>query len=439
MLIWCVPFINVVLSAWLATRAVRKKRLMSVYWCLATYFGLLLIRDMYVAPIVLGGGLIPVTVPAQRIAQLALFVLLCNVSFLAGELIGFPLAAKHGPTLPPLSRESATGKHLFLFYAALFVVGCVVFLPEGYSLNYHDMVNNVMPEWKGLLLFLGLPAISVATLQRRYVMASIGVTLCMGLVLTSYVRMFVLISAVPMLLILLFGNSASRRGSGRYATSKKPGVAAACLLLAVLGGYVTSLREGSLELPEDGLQKGMYLVCDRVDSGISGTGNASLETLAKAILYPFYNRLLTVDYSFPIDPATYIAEITIAHPPVGVGFQHYPYLWYSDVYLAAGWFGAFQGVIWGFVMALWEGVMCGRPIISAVFLPYFTLMLYMFYRGAGAQIVHIVSREIYFQITVLLVGGLYLHLVWNNRKHRPQAVSMPRFPRSRALALNAQR
>ncbi len=216
---------------------------MSMYWVLATYFALLIIRDMFVAPIVFGHGLFPAIVPAERIAQLSLFVLLCNLAFLAGERIAFQLAAKSGPTLPPLERKSAAGRHIFFFYGALFAVGCIVYLPQGYFLTYYDYVNNVMPEWRVVLFFLGLPAISISALQKRYVLASIGVALCLGLVLTSEVRVFVLVSAVPMLLILLFG-ARSRRNSGRYTAGKKLGVAVASLFLVMLGAYVNLSRTG---------------------------------------------------------------------------------------------------------------------------------------------------------------------------------------------------
>lgn len=421
MLIWCVPLINVVLCAWLANRAIRKKRLMCIYWVLATYFGVLIIRDMFVAPIVFGQGLFPAIVPAERIAQIALFVLVCNLSFLAGELIAFQLAAKPGPTLPPLPRNSITGRHLFFFYTALFAVGCFVYLPRAYSMTYSDYVNNVNSGWGALPFILGLPAISICALQKRYVLASIGVALCLGIVLTSLVRMFVLVSAVPVLLILLFG-SRPRRNFGRHSPGSKMGIAAVCLILVMLGAYAEFLRTDSVELPEDGLQRGMYLICDRLDSGIPGTGNASLETVAKALLYPFYNRFLTVDYNFPVDPPTYIADIMVARPVVGGGFRHYPFLWYTDAYLAGRWYGAFQGVAWGFILALWEGAMAGRPVISAVFLPYFTLTLYMFFRGAGANIFHIASRELYFHVVVLLLGGLYLQWVSNHRSSVSKAV-----------------
>lgn len=274
---------------------------------------------------------------------------------------------------------------------------------------------------EGSAVFLGLPAISIAALQRRYALALIGVAICLGLVLTTQVRVFVLVSAVPVLLILLF-SSRSRRNSARYTAGKKVGVAVASLFLVMLGAYVNLSRTGSLELPEDSLMRGMYLICDRIDGGIPGTGNASLETVAKALLFPLYNRLLTVDYNFPVDPPRYTADIMMARPETGSGFRHYPFLWYTDAYLAGGWYGAFQGAVWGFIMALWEGTMAGRPVISAVFLPYFTWTLYMFFRGAGAQVFHIVSRELYLHVVILLAGGLYLQWMRTHGSYGRQAV-----------------
>ena len=67
---------------------------MSVYWLLSTYFGVLILRDMSIAPITYGKGLVPAVISAEAIAQIAWFVLLCNLSFMCGGHILFGLIAK---------------------------------------------------------------------------------------------------------------------------------------------------------------------------------------------------------------------------------------------------------------------------------------------------------------------------------------------------------
>jgi hypothetical protein len=408
---WLVPIVNVSLCAWLAGGALRKKRLISLYWLLATYFGLLLIRDMCLAPITYGPGYVQEVIQSARISQLAQFVLLCNLFFLAGERASFRLTAKRGPTLPALEKTSARSKHLFIFYAVIFGLGCIAYIPQAYSATYYDFVNNLIPGWRYVLFLAGLPAISICALQGRDALASIGCVACLVPVLTTQARVLVLPSVVTMLVIVAF-RTRSAGTPHQTSVGKKAGLTMAGLLLLVLGAYVSYLRTGSLDLPEEGLPHGMYLICGLVDGGIAGTGNASLETVGKSLLFPFYNSFLTVDYTFPTDPATYTADIMMERPVVGGGFRHYPFLWYTDVYLAGAWYGAFLGLVWGFIIGLWEGAMAGRALLSAVFLPWFTWVLYMFFRGAAAATFHFASRYLYFHVLVLVVGGLYLQFVW---------------------------
>ena len=91
------------------------------------------------------------------------------------------------------------------------------------------------------------------------------------------------------------------------------------------------------------------------------------------------------------------------------------------MYLAAGEHGAILGLVWGGVFGLFEGLMAGRPVVSALFLPSFSWTLYFFYRGAAAAVFLIVSRQMYFHLVVLLLVGGYAESVRRQRlKSRPR-------------------
>ncbi|HWQ57032.1 MAG TPA: hypothetical protein VN442_25320 [Bryobacteraceae bacterium] len=410
MSIWLVPIINAGLSLWLTIHTLRAKRLIGVFWALATYFGLLLLRDMWVAPIYYGKasgqGLVDAVVDANHISQIALSVLLCNLSFLIGQQITFRLVARPGPTLPDMDPTSTAAKFYFYFYLVLFVVGSVVYLPGALTSSYYENVNNLITPWPSLIFQLSTPVLTIAALQRRYIICLVGAVAGVSVVVATHVRELVLLAVLPTILVLLFRRSGTRKAV----------VVPFAVLFVGLGTYVEYIRSDVIELPDEFLPRGMYLISKQVDGGISGTGNTSLEITAKALVFPFYNRLLIPDYNMPADSATYTAKIMVAQPAVESGFQHYPFLWYTDVYLAAGRLGFWQGLVWGGIFGLWEGAMAGRVIVSAVYLPCFARSLYLFYRGAGAHVFHIVSRQLYFHLVVLLLGGLYLHRAFQRRK-----------------------
>ena len=213
---------------------------------------------------------------------------------------------------------------MFAFYASMFVIASLLYLPQGLRSSYYDYVNNTTTGWRLLLFQLSMPAITISALQKRYVIALIGVCAGLALVLATGVRVFVLISVVPMLLILFFGSLPTRVSLNRARSKQLVAVLGVALVVAT-GTYVNFIRTDSVEqFPEESLTLGMYHIIGLVDGGIAGTGNSTLETLAKSVAFPIYNRILIPNYEFPLDPATYIAQIRLARPSIGAGFDTIP-------------------------------------------------------------------------------------------------------------------
>jgi hypothetical protein len=410
MTLWLIPSLNAALSLWFTVRSLQAKRLITIYWVLATYFGLLLLRDMWVAPIyygaVAGEGLANATLNAAYISKIALSVFLSNLAFLTGEQLIFRLTARPGPTLPQMDRTSPAARYLLWFYLVLLVAGSVLYLPSELKSTYYESVNNVLPTWPKLIFQLSTPVLVIAALQRRYFICLAGAAAGMSVVLATHVREPVLLTVVPPVLLLIV----------KYSGKSKALVVGFAVLFLALATSLEYMRSNEFKPPEEFLPRGMYLISQLVDAGVAGTGNTSLEITAKALSFPFYNRLLTDDYNMPADSPTYVANIMMARPVVESGFRHYPFLWYTDVYLAAGRMGFCLGLVWGAIFGLWEGAMAGRVLVTAVFLPCFVRTIYLFYRGAGALVFHIVSRQLYFHLMVLLLTVLFTQ--WTQRRNR---------------------
>ena len=425
--LWFLPAVNAAFTGTLAVARLREGRLMTLYWMLATYFALVILRDMSAAPIVFGQGYVPAVVDAAQISRIATFVLFCNVTFAVGEYVAFRVTAGRAPYVSALYPGANAGRILTWFYGLLFAAGCLVYLPEAYAASYYDYVNNVINTHKKLLFTLSMPVLTLSLLRGRYALPAAGLLAALSITVATTVREPLLVSALPLMLTLLVVRIQHRSWS---VLKLRLAAVAAAALIAAFGTYIGHVRTGAVELPEQGLARGMYLVFELRDGGIKGTGYASLETVAKALAFPFYNRYLIPDYKFPRDPATYVADIMVVRPEV-TGFRHYPFLWYTDVYLSQGRPGLWQGLVWGGLLGSFEGLLAGRALASAVFLPTFTWILYIFYRGGGAAVFHSASRQIYFHLFVLMSCSVATY-VFGRRSGRADHRNFVRWRWSRA-------
>jgi hypothetical protein len=429
--LWFLPAVNAAFTGALAVVRLREGRLMTMYWILATYFALVILRDMWAAPIVFGQGYVPAVVDTVRISRIATFVLLCNVTFATGEYLAFRFTAGRAPYLTGMCPRANGGRILTWFYGLLFAAGCVLYLPEAYAASYYDYVNNVIDTNKKVLFTLSMPVLTLSLLRGRYGLPVAGLLAALSITVATTVREPLLVSALPLMLALLVVRIQHKSSS---VLKLRMAAVLAAALIAVFGTYIGYVRTGGVELPEQGLARGMYLVFELRDGGIKGTGYASLETVAKALAFPFYNRYLIADYKFPRDPATYVADIMVVRPEV-TGFRHYPFLWYTDMYLSQGRPGFWQGLVWGALLGSFEGLLAGRALASAVFLPTFTWILYIFYRGGGAAVFHSVSRQIYFHLFVLMLGSIAAHVL-DPRSGRVYSRNFVRWQWSRGAGLS---
>ena len=365
-----------------------------------------MVRDVWISPIGYAQGCVPTVLTAERLGAIAWFVFSCNLLFLIGESVVVHLVSPLPDGFPEISHDAPLSRYCYYVYAFLFGLSSSLVLPQALSMSYDDYVNTSL-GWKRTLFLVSMPLGTVAALQRRYIATTIPSLVCFCLVIITHVREFVLLAPVPTMLIALFRTTSER--VSRWTRSLIP---IAILLTAGLGSYIGYLRTETVKLPEEFLPRGMYLVIELVDGGMTPIGNRSLEALLKALAFPIYNDLFFPDVTLPSDPARYIGQVMTPEPE-GEGC-HYPFLWYTDVYLAAAGSGYLQGAIWGALFALWETAMLRWTPLLAVCLPGFCWALYMFTRGAAASAVQMVSRQFYFHIIVLGIGLLALWLQRNS-------------------------
>jgi hypothetical protein len=387
---------------------------LALYWVLASYFGIAILADMAASPFGYARGTIPALMTQAAIGRVSLFVLGCNVCFSFGELVArMPFSAKANMPLTLTSRDRHAGKLLWV-YSGLFLMGCIFYLPQLFHFTYYDFVNNDRWLLSRQMFISSMPLGPLAFLRRRYWLAALPLGITVLMVFMVHVRDFLLYSAFPLLIIVLF--LPESRGRGPRIGMRLAGVTAAAILIVGFGAYIEFLRTNTVNLPEQGLTRGMYLVIQQVDGGVQMTGLDSIETAAKSLAWPLYNRHVTPDYSLPNDPALYIPLITTVLQTTR-GIRHFPRLWYSDVYLSMKWFGMLQGVLWGAIFGFWDALARKNSVVWAVNLPFLTWTVYMFTRGAVASSFSMVTPLIYTQMAILLTG-----FMWAQRRNKNQTL-----------------
>jgi hypothetical protein len=316
---WIYPTLNALFAVVMAAQAIRCRRVLALYWVLASYFGIAILADMAASPFGYARGTIPALMTQAAIGRVSLFVLGCNVCFSFGELVArMPFSAKANMPLTLTSRDRHAGKLLWV-YSGLFLMGCIFYLPQLFHFTYYDFVNNDRWLLSRQMFISSMPLGPLAFLRRRYWLAALPLGITVLMVFMVHVRDFLLYSAFPLLIIVLF--LPESRGRGPRIGMRLAGVTAAAILIVGFGAYIEFLRTNTVNLPEQGLTRGMYLVIQQVDGGVQMTGLDSIETAAKSLAWPLYNRHVTPDYSLPNDPALYEMVRHVAGRIVGSHFR----------------------------------------------------------------------------------------------------------------------
>ncbi|MBZ5582311.1 MAG: hypothetical protein LAQ30_08930 [Acidobacteriia bacterium] len=397
----------------MALQAIRRRRVMALYWVLASYFGLAILADMSAAPFGSAPGFIPALMTQDVIGRVSLFVLGCNVCFALGELVArMLLSVKANSFLTMTARDWHAGDVIWV-YLGLFLMGCIFYLPQIAGFSYIEYAYDDRWLLSRQVFICSMPLGPLAVLRRRYWLAALPLAGTVAIVVMTHVRDPLLYSAFPLLIIILL--SPWPRCRTARIGKRVVGVVVAATMLVGFGAYVVFLRTGTVRLPEFDLTRGMYLVFQRVDGGVQMTGTDSLEMAAKSLVWPVYNRHVTPNYSIPNDPPYYIARITTLYHSTGP-VCHFPFLWYSDVYLSMGWFGMFQGVVWGALLGIWDAATRKNSVVWAVNLPFLTWTLYMFTRGVVGGSFSRVSPLVYTQLAILLAG-----FIWTERRMKNRA------------------
>ena len=252
-----------------------------------------------------------------------------------------------------------------------------------------------------------MPLGPLAILRKRYWLAALPLAGTLFIVAKTHVRDPLLYSAFPIVLVTMLSPWPI---PGRVkAAMRVVGLLTATALVG-FGAYIMFLRSNRVSLPELDLTRGMYVVFEQVDKGIRKTGADSMEIALKSIFWPVYNRHIVDDYHIPDDPPYYIARITLEHVTYTSRYAHFPFLWYSDMYLSMGWIGMLEGLLWGALLAAWDTIVRRNPVVWAVSLPLLTWTVYMFNRGVVAGAFARASPLVYAQMLILLAGFTWAEL-----------------------------
>jgi hypothetical protein len=414
---WFYPMVNLLFCAACTWWDFKNRRVMAMFWLLATYFSLLVTVDLGNCPLEYPIGYVSATASAEEVSKAAAFMFWCNLFFALGENVVFGLMERKPLTVFFLFRNDYSVRFQTRVALAMFAVGCLLYIPQIYRFSYADYVTDTTSSWKALIFLSSMPLISLLLLQRRYRLAMLPLAVNLLLVFLIKVRSFMLFSIIPALVIIVFQWAAGRQPAmgfrrwGRYVA-----VASMVVLLGGVGSYISYQRTNEWRLPESLLPQGMYLIFQQIDSGMPKTGFQSVQLAVTSLLYPVYNKFLMADYQPPEDPAVYMAELVTGRSGWKEGFRHFPLLWYSDVYAALGWTGVFLGLLWGGVLALWEAAMRKNTLAWAMFLPFFVWTLYILCRGAPGHAFYVISRNLYIQLFLLFITGLHYGRVERKRR-----------------------
>ena len=393
--------VNVLFSLGMALWDLKARRVLTMFWLLSIYFSMLIMIDIIHAPVFYPLGFIVGTVDKEMIISIIPFIFKCNVSFAIAEQLIFLILRDKPFRLFPLKPHDPPVKFLTYLLFAFFLVGAAFYFKQIYGFSYSDFVSYTGSSWKGLLFAISMPLAVILILQRKYFYASIPVMFCLALVVMMKVRVFVLYSVFPVLITFAFLFMQST-----YDIKHKFKMMVLMGLLAIGvgagGSMVMYMRTEKFELPETILPHGMYLTFIQVDRGVPKTGFDSLELAVKSMLYPVYNRFLSTEYELPEDPAEYIAELVTGRYNTFEGYRHFPFLWYTDAYLGLGRHGWIYGLIWGSILAMFEGLMRKNILLWCLFLPYFIWIIYLTVRGAPGHAFYVANRNLYIEFFIFL-------------------------------------
>jgi hypothetical protein len=404
---WLISITNLLFATVMMVRAYRERRVLAFYWALTAYFGLAILFDMTSAPFGSPYGLTPVVMTQEAIGRVSLFVLGCNLCFSVGS--GLINALFPARTSAPfrISERDWNASGLIWFYLGLFFVGAAWYLPQIASYSYSDFVADNRTLLSKQTFMASMPLGPLAILRKRYWLAALPVAGTLFIVAVTHVRDPLLYSAFPIVLVTIL--SPWPIPGRAKAALRVVGLLTATALVGI-GGYIMFLRSNRVSLPEFDLTRGMYVVFEQVDKGVRKTGADSMEIALKSIFWPVYNRHIVDNYHIPDDPPYHIARITLEHVTYASLDAHFPFLWYSDVYLSMGWIGMLQGLLWGALLAAWDTIVRRNPVVWAVNLPLLSWTVYMFNRGVVAGAFSRVSPLVYAQMFILLAGFTWAEL-----------------------------
>jgi hypothetical protein len=273
---------------------------------------------------------------------------------------------------------------LTAIYAAVFMVGAVLYYVESAGFSYADYVSFRGVAYGWVLLITGTSTLILAYLRRTYVPILAGLLVYAYFGLKTDVRSFLLMPLIP-LAILSLANS--DRNLGRK-TVMYGGV-----LLAIALALVMLRPVEELALPEMFLIQGLHVVFSTYGDGVQHTASP-----LPGFALGFVNFFAKMDLD-AYDPAIRFAQdyYGFATPD---GFYHMPFTWYADSFASAGYGGVLYAVIWALVIRGFKWLVSRDPLALAAFLPQACWICFFVIRGAAANASNSITAAIWLSLAL---------------------------------------
>lgn len=381
----------------------RAKRLISIVWFLITYFSMWYIivatQGSFTRFREFSGLRLQIT--DNTIYQLGVYMLIFNFIFLCAERFFWEITGRpQANTSWYLHKnDSRANKIIFSFFIMIFL-GSIFYWSTVSGHGYRDYVEYQGSNWGLVFVWASAPAIVIATLQKRYLVAIAFNIPFFIFAVQLNIRSFFILSLIPMVVVFFFQLTQSGNIKKKFMYFKRlVGVAGMLVILILASAFVQVNKSGRMSFPDMGLPFGCAVIFEAVKESGEQTGFNSLKLYGANIVNPFM-RLFNIPQLDIDDTPVIMARLYDGIPERVSVYYHYPVLWYADAFLSFEYKGLFLAVLWAFIICLWEALMSKRVYILALTLPCFCWHAYMLVRGAIAVSTVQFAYALYFSFIV---------------------------------------
>lgn len=411
--------LNVGLCIWQLYVSLKKRRLVTISWLLMLYFALCFIPVSLTEEIswIRGFYYEYKVAKTEDIRKTLVFLLIFNIIFFLSDALlclFTPRPSGHFSWILP--KQNSQIRLLLTFMSILWLIGSVWYFWHSRTQGYRDYVEG--SDWSVVILWASSPAIVLAAMQKRFLLAIAFCTPFLYFALHLAVRSFALLSLIPLLTVCFYQVICDGRSRTKFRRILQISFVASILLISI-SIVIMRDKNGHVSLPDAGMPFGTVQAMTMADRLNERTSFNSLTLYGVHYINPFM-RLFSIDLPNVEDTPVIIARLLDGVPEGWPIYFHYPALLWADAYLSFGWNGLWLAVFWALILFLWDTVMLRYPLMLAMLLPYFVWHCYMLIRGAVAVASTPVSYSLYISLIVFL-AALRLNFFLRNPDFQPKS------------------